>query len=60
MSRLGVIEEQKPGRCQLCNAEAETRPYGPKGENVCFPCGMKNEPAAVRGFNKLVLGQGNA
>lgn len=34
-----VITDQPPGRCDLCGAVAETRPYGPNGENICHPCG---------------------
>jgi len=48
-----VIQVQPPGRCELCGAVKETRPYGPNGEEVCFPCGMKDEEAAKRQFNKL-------
>ena len=33
---------------------AETRPYGPNGEEVCFKCGMKNEAAAKRQFDRYV------
>lgn len=34
-----LIAAQPPGRCDLCGAVEETRPYGPNGENVCFGCG---------------------
>lgn len=47
-----VIAEQPPGRCALCEAVEETRPYGPNGEEVCFDCGMKDEAAAQRGFER--------
>lgn len=47
-----VIAPQPPGRCALCGAVEETRPYGPNGEEVCFKCGMKDEAAAKRGFEK--------
>ena len=57
MSRLGVIEATPPQECELCGKIAETRPYGPNGENVCFECGMKDEKAAIRAFKKLVLGE---
>lgn len=59
MSRLGVIEAEPispDDRCELCGAIEETRPYAPNGERVCFDCGMKDEAAAVRGFEKRVLG----
>ena len=60
MSKLGAICAEPERRCELCGKLAECRPYGPKGEQVCFECGMKDEKACERGFNKHVLGQGNA
>lgn len=53
-----VIQEQPPGRCELCGKVAETRPYGPNGEEVCFPCGMKDEAAARRAFDARLGGAG--
>ncbi|MHB1430302.1 MAG: hypothetical protein ACYCVW_16585 [Rhodocyclaceae bacterium] len=44
-------------KCELCGKRADTRPYGPNGENVCFPCGMKDEAAAKRQFAKHLLGK---
>lgn len=41
-----------PGKCDLCGAVEDVRPYGPKGEWVCFACGMKDEAAAQRAFSK--------
>ena len=32
--------------CAFCGKEEELRPYGPKGENICFDCMKKDEPAA--------------
>ena len=43
-------EVELPQRCELCGANAECRPYGPKGEQVCFDCGMKDAAAAERAF----------
>jgi len=37
-----IIEEEDPGKCELCGSVAELRPYGPNRENICFECGMKN------------------
>lgn len=61
-----AIMAQPPGRCELCGAVEETRPYGPKGEEVCFDCGMKDEESAKRGFERrfdfdaLDAGRGDA
>jgi hypothetical protein len=58
MSGRGFLEAEPDGKCELCKKIAETRPYGPNGERVCFECGMKDEAAAERQFDKLVLGKG--
>lgn len=47
-----AIMAQPDGRCDLCGEVKETRPYGPNGENVCFPCGMKDEDAMKRAFER--------
>lgn len=57
MSRLGIIEKEPERRCELCNKEAETRPYGPNGERVCFTCGRLDEEAAIRAFSTKALGE---
>lgn len=57
MSQYGLICPEPDRKCELCGAIEETRPYGPKGERVCFECAMKDKEAAERGFRKLVLGE---
>lgn len=57
MTRLGIIEAEKPQQCDLCGTIAELRPYGPKGEKVCVDCGSKDKAAMVRGVSRLVLGK---
>lgn len=44
------IAAEPSGRCEMCGAVEETRPYGPDGEQVCFACGMKDEKAMERQF----------
>lgn len=56
MSSLGIIQEENPQACQLCGIIAETRPYGPNGEEVCFDCGMKDEDAAIKRMQQLIFG----
>lgn len=46
------IEQQADETCELCSKKAECRPYGPKGENVCFTCGMLDEAAMIAQFTK--------
>jgi len=43
-----VIYEEKPQQCDLCGKIAELRPYGPKGECICFQCMKKDEESAKR------------
>jgi len=47
-----VIEAEPPAKCELCDKVAELRPYGPKGENICFACGKKDLQAAAKAFAK--------
>jgi len=47
-----IFEREPDGKCEMCGEVEELRPYGPNGENVCFDCGMKDEPAALRQFAK--------
>ena len=57
MSHKGYIYQENKQQCDMCGKIAELRPYGPNRECVCFDCGMKDEKAAKRQFNKYVLGQ---
>ncbi len=51
-ARTPVVRSTPPMGCDLCGEVAQLRPYGPKGEYVCFKCGMKDQPAAERAFRK--------
>jgi len=57
MSGLGHISPEKSQQCDLCGEIAELRPYGPKGECICYKCGMKNPKAAFKRFAKHVMGR---
>lgn len=50
------IAAEPDGRCEICGKIAETRPYGPEGQEVCFQCGMKNETAAKQQFERFLAG----
>lgn len=56
MSSFRVIKEEPHMKCEMCGIIAETRPYGPKGERICFDCGMKDEKTTSKMFGKLVFG----
>lgn len=44
------------GNCEFCGEHKELRPYGPKGEYVCFKCAMKDEEAAGKQYLKRLEG----
>lgn len=50
MTEKRVLYKENPQQCDFCGEIDELRPYGPNGECVCFPCGMKNEDAATKQF----------
>lgn len=39
-----VIASQEPELCAFCETLQECRPYGPGGQNICWPC-MDGDPA---------------
>jgi hypothetical protein len=45
------------GKCELCGALGELRPYGPNNENICFDCGMKDKAITNRMFKQFIDGQ---
>jgi len=49
-----IRTEDWEGKCQLCGNEDELRPYGLKGENICFGCGMKNKEATEKVFDNML------
>jgi len=48
MSGRGYIAEEPPQACQMCGVIAECRPYGPKDEEICFECAMKDRETTER------------
>ena len=58
MSGLGYIAPEPETKCELCGKIEECRPYGPRGEQICFECGMKDEKKTTeRQFRRIVLGE---
>jgi hypothetical protein len=43
------------GSCELCGARAELRPYGPRGENICVKCGLKNKACTERQMDRVLF-----
>ena len=57
MSGPGFIAVEPERKCELCGKVAETRPYGPKGERICFECGMKDKETTTRQMRRLIYGE---
>lgn len=57
MSGRGFIAEEPAQVCELCGAIEECRPYGPKGEQICFDCGMKDEETTRKKMDEYIFGE---
>ena len=57
MTHRGVIYEEAPQQCDGCGKIAELRPYGPKGECICYDCGMKDVETTKRRCDAYLLGR---
>jgi hypothetical protein len=55
-----IMDRRNPsdfdGKCELCGAFGELRPYGPNNKNICFDCGMKNEATTAKKFGEMIDG----
>lgn len=45
---IALSYQEKPQQCDFCDEIAELRPYGPNGETICYPCGMKDPETTKR------------
>jgi hypothetical protein len=52
-----VFESPPDCACELCGKVADCRPYGPRGEQICFECGMKNRKVTERQMNRILYGK---
>lgn len=48
------ICDEPDGTCELCGKTDELRPYGPRGESICFDCGMKNRSTTDAAFGAIL------
>ena len=53
---LIIVEEEPDDICDSCGKKDELRPYGPKGELICFECGMKNKEVTNRMMKRVLFG----
>jgi hypothetical protein len=56
VGNIPVIADEPDKTCELCGKVADCRPYGPRGEQICYECGMKNEATTTRQMNRLLFG----
>lgn len=56
MSSRGIIIEEPPQVCELCNVIEECRPYGPNGEQICFDCAMKDRETTEKRMAQYLFG----
>src|SRR5690606_5644369 len=52
-----IISPESARRCTDCGKDAECRPYGPGGAQVCFPCAMKDREDTEERFAKILNGE---
>jgi hypothetical protein len=50
------IAPEPDGRCELCGAVDETRPYGPGGKQICFACGQLDPEGTERRMGQVLFG----
>ena len=50
-----IIAAEEPQQCDLCGNVAELRPYGPNGEMICHPCGLKDVETTERMMRKKLF-----
>lgn len=54
---IPVIFAEDDDICQQCGKVAETRPYGPNGERICYECGQKDKTTTERMMRKVLFGE---
>lgn len=50
-----IIEPERSQQCDFCNKIRELRPYGPKGEAICFDCAMKDRATTERRMGEVLF-----
>jgi hypothetical protein len=57
IGNVTIIAEEPPDFCAFCQRFEELRPYGPRGERICFACAMKDEASAKRQMERVLFGE---
>lgn len=48
---------ERGDKCELCEQEADTRPYGPNGEHICLSCAMADPDETFRKLEQTAFGR---
>jgi hypothetical protein len=56
IGNLIIIKEEPPDVCDQCGKVDELRPYGPKGELICYDCAQKNPEVSERMMKRILFG----
>jgi hypothetical protein len=51
-----IIAREPRSKYELCGKIDELRPYGPRGENICYECGMRDEAVTARQCQRVLFG----
>lgn len=60
MSGRGFIAQEPDRECEMCGKVDECRPYGPKGEQICFDCATSTpemEEVAKKRMAEYIFGE---
>jgi hypothetical protein len=57
VGNVAVVVPEPERKCELCGKQAECRPYGPRGEQICYDCAMKDEKTTNRQLARVLLGK---
>ncbi len=57
IGKITVICVTPDAKCDLCGKVDELRPYGPRGENICFDCAQKDIKTTERQMKRVLFGE---
>jgi hypothetical protein len=57
INNIPVISQENKQQCDFCGKIKELRPYGPKGECICFSCAMKDEKTTRKQFARIIMNE---
>lgn len=57
IGNITIIEVEPDFICFKCGKIAETRPYGPNGEELCYDCAMLDKETTEKMMSKVLFGE---